>query len=93
MLLTVVVPIVPDILYKLDYSGDALDIHYLHKFGKVRNCSGHSTEAPHSRQHMVNENSEVGLLFASKAIVQLIMNPIIGPLTNRMGCSAPLFAG
>ncbi|XP_035215283.1 synaptic vesicular amine transporter-like isoform X2 [Stegodyphus dumicola] len=96
MLLTVVVPIVPDMLYKLDYSGDALNNNYLHNFGKVRNCSGHSTEAeeaPTSRQHMVNENSEVGLLFASKAIVQLIMNPIIGPLTNRMGCSAPLFAG
>lgn len=34
-------------------------------------------------QNIINENEEVGLLFASKAIVQLIVNPIVGPLTNR----------
>lgn len=28
-------------------------------------------------------NSKVGLMFASKPIVQLIANPFIGPLTNR----------
>ena len=32
---------------------------------------------------IVNENVAVGLMFASKAIVQLITNPFIGPLTNR----------
>lgn len=30
-----------------------------------------------------NENVRVGLMFASKAIVQLVTNPFIGPLTNR----------
>ena len=30
-----------------------------------------------------HENLKVGILFASKAIVQLIVNPIVGPLTNR----------
>ena len=30
-----------------------------------------------------NESVAVGLMFASKAIVQLITNPFIGPLTNR----------
>lgn len=30
-----------------------------------------------------SENVKVGLMFASKAIVQLITNPFIGPLTNR----------
>lgn len=29
------------------------------------------------------ENVRVGLLFASKAIVQLLINPFVGPLTNR----------
>lgn len=29
------------------------------------------------------ENVRVGLLFASKAVVQLLVNPFIGPLTNR----------
>ncbi|ETE63258.1 Chromaffin granule amine transporter, partial [Ophiophagus hannah] len=30
-----------------------------------------------------NENVRVGLLFASKALMQLIANPFVGPLTNR----------
>jgi hypothetical protein len=29
------------------------------------------------------ENQWVGVMFASKAFVQLITNPFIGPLTNR----------
>lgn len=32
---------------------------------------------------LANENVRVGLMFASKAIIQLITNPFIGPLTNR----------
>ena len=38
-------------------------------------------EDPHER--FGNENIEVGLMFASKAIMQLIANPFIGPITNR----------
>lgn len=30
-----------------------------------------------------SENVRVGLLFASKAMMQLIANPFVGPLTNR----------
>uniref|UniRef100_A0A8C7WTL6 Uncharacterized protein n=1 Tax=Oryzias sinensis TaxID=183150 RepID=A0A8C7WTL6_9TELE len=29
------------------------------------------------------ENVHVGLLFASKALIQLLVNPFVGPLTNR----------
>lgn len=32
---------------------------------------------------LVEENVRVGLLFASKALMQLVMNPFVGPLTNR----------
>ena len=32
---------------------------------------------------ILNENVAVGLMFAAKAIVQLITNPFIGPITNR----------
>uniref|UniRef100_UPI003AAD1EF7 synaptic vesicular amine transporter-like n=1 Tax=Centroberyx gerrardi TaxID=166262 RepID=UPI003AAD1EF7 len=39
------------------------------------------------------ENVKVGVLLASKATVQLIANPIIGPLTNRIGYHIPMFAG
>uniref|UniRef100_UPI0037E9496A chromaffin granule amine transporter n=1 Tax=Semicossyphus pulcher TaxID=241346 RepID=UPI0037E9496A len=39
------------------------------------------------------ENVRVGLLFASKALIQLLVNPFVGPLTNRIGYHIPMFAG
>lgn len=33
-------------------------------------------------KELVEENFEVGVLFASKAFVQLIANPFVGRLTN-----------
>lgn len=42
-----------------------------------------STECPQSSSLLLNENVKVGMLFASKATVQLITNPFVGPLTNR----------
>ena len=37
------------------------------------------------RKHkeLMHENVEVGVMFASKAVVQLIANPFVGPLTNK----------
>jgi len=32
---------------------------------------------------IMDENMVVGLMFASKAIIQLITNPFVGPITNR----------
>lgn len=32
---------------------------------------------------LIEENVEVGIMFASKAVVQLICNPFVGPLTNK----------
>ena len=32
---------------------------------------------------IIDENMVVGLMFASKAILQLITNPFVGPITNR----------
>ncbi|MEQ2186758.1 hypothetical protein GOODEAATRI_031869, partial [Goodea atripinnis] len=42
-----------------------------------------STDCPQSTSKLLNENVKVGMLFASKATVQLLTNPFIGPLTNR----------
>merc|ERR1719273_2632200 len=52
-------------------------------------------EAEKRRKHkeLVHENVEVGVMFASKAVVQLITNPFVGPLTNRIGYSIPMFMG
>lgn len=42
-----------------------------------------SSDCPKKDKELVNENVEVGLLFASKATVQFLTNPFIGPMTNR----------
>ncbi len=34
-------------------------------------------------RELSKENVEVGVMFASKAVVQLIANPFVGPLTNK----------
>uniref|UniRef100_A0A8C5EFM8 Major facilitator superfamily (MFS) profile domain-containing protein n=1 Tax=Gouania willdenowi TaxID=441366 RepID=A0A8C5EFM8_GOUWI len=48
---------------------------------------------PQASSRLLNENVKVGMLFASKAIVQLLTNPFIGPLTNRIGYQPPIFIG
>ncbi|XP_055952885.1 synaptic vesicular amine transporter-like isoform X1 [Argiope bruennichi] len=53
-----------------------------------------SSEMKELRHHeLIEENVEVGIMFASKPIVQAITNPFIGPLTNRIGYSIPMFTG
>lgn len=34
-------------------------------------------------RELVDETAEVGIMFASKAFVQLLANPIVGPLTHK----------
>lgn len=42
---------------------------------------------------LVEETVAVGMMFASKAFVQLLANPIVGPLTHKIGYSIPMFTG
>ncbi|XP_008072182.1 chromaffin granule amine transporter isoform X2 [Carlito syrichta] len=44
-------------------------------------------------EFLEQENIRVGVLFASKAMMQLLVNPFVGPLTNRIGYHIPMFAG
>lgn len=39
------------------------------------------------------ENTKISLLFASKTLVQVLTNIIVGPLTERIGYTVPLFFG
>lgn len=48
----------------------------------VTNTSAGPSDCPRE-DDLLNENVQVGLLFASKATVQLLTNPFIGLLTNR----------
>ncbi|XP_035255487.1 synaptic vesicular amine transporter [Anguilla anguilla] len=57
------------------------------------NGTAHDSDCHEGDKKLLNENVKVGLLFASKATVQLITNPFIGPLTNRIGYQIPMFAG
>ncbi|XP_063722891.1 synaptic vesicular amine transporter-like isoform X1 [Symsagittifera roscoffensis] len=53
---------------------------------------GLSASILYARQ-LNKENVKVGIMFASKAVVQLIANPFIGVLTNYIGFSIPMFGG
>lgn len=43
-------------------------------------------ERDERHKELVDETAEVGLMFASKAFVQLLANPIVGPLTHKWVC-------
>ena len=42
---------------------------------------------------MVSENGRVGALFASKAFVQLFVNPLVGKATSKYGYELPFVIG
>uniref|UniRef100_A0A8D1RK50 Solute carrier family 18 member A2 n=1 Tax=Sus scrofa TaxID=9823 RepID=A0A8D1RK50_PIG len=50
----------------------------------VTNRSAAPSDCPKEDKDLLNENVQVGLLFASKATVQLLTNPFIGLLTNSL---------
>ncbi|VDM24535.1 unnamed protein product [Toxocara canis] len=50
-------------------------------------------EARERHETLAEENVYVGLMFGSKALVQLLTNPWIGPLTNKIGYTIPMFGG
>uniref|UniRef100_A0A8C3X2P7 Solute carrier family 18 member A1 n=1 Tax=Catagonus wagneri TaxID=51154 RepID=A0A8C3X2P7_9CETA len=53
----------------------------------------HQNSCFQDTEFLKEENMWVGLLFASKALMQLLVNPFVGPLTNRIGYDIPMFAG
>ncbi|ELK36757.1 Synaptic vesicular amine transporter [Myotis davidii] len=59
----------------------------------VTNSSAGPSDCPSENKDLLNENVQVGLLFASKATVQLLTNPFVGLLTNRVGYPVPMFVG
>uniref|UniRef100_A0A8B9WLU9 Solute carrier family 18 member A1 n=1 Tax=Bos mutus grunniens TaxID=30521 RepID=A0A8B9WLU9_BOSMU len=53
----------------------------------------HGNNCFQATEFLKEENLWVGVLFASKALMQLLVNPFVGPLTNRIGYHIPMFAG
>ena len=46
-----------------------------------------------NHQDIVDESFEVGVMFASKPVVQALANPFVGAITNRVGFTLPMFLG
>ena len=103
MLYMVIVPIIPDYLRTIgawdthieggEYVTDAPRWHM--------NATGNYSSALGNKSlHLVNgvvvyegEDAAIGVLFASKAIVQLMINPFSGALIDRMGYELPMMIG
>ena len=88
MLYMVIVPIIPDYL------------RYIGAWGKQDSpeevATVNVTEKPESRQVPRDHHGQdqaTGVLFASKAIVQLMVNPFSGALIDRIGYDIPMMIG
>ncbi|XP_054608941.1 probable vesicular acetylcholine transporter-B [Dunckerocampus dactyliophorus] len=87
MLYMVIVPIIPDYLADLE-SEQAEHVHVvLHPNSTVGNSS--SQDASNRN----NLDIQIGVLFASKAILQLLVNPLSGTFIDRVGYDIPLLIG
>lgn len=63
-----------------------------YSYSTIENSSYYA-ELDQRHKELVGETVEIGLMFASKAFVQLLVNPIVGILTHRIGYSIPMFCG
>lgn len=125
MLMTTVVPIIPEYLFELDHPNETAEVLSILKANNPFLLQNQSlnpnnfdvedmmimltttpiTQSTNKHKYLTVEerkwknvqmnklNTKIGLMFASKPLVQLIANPFIGPLTNRVGYSLPMFAG
>lgn len=59
-----------------------ISVVVLNEIFRVENASYYA-ELEERHKELVGETVEVGLMFASKAFVQLLANPIVGPLTHK----------
>ena len=94
ILLTVVVPIIPIFLYQNEALERNLTLQnskgILDEFIKDEFIAEKSAK---TEGLMVSENSRIGALFASKAFVQLIFNPLVGKATITFGYDIPFLIG
>lgn len=80
MLYMVIVPIIPDYL------------RYVGSWGDIP-TGVNFTEDPVNPPEHHGQDSATGVLFASKAIVQLMVNPFSGALIDRIGYDIPMMIG
>ncbi|KAI4889063.1 hypothetical protein NFI96_002035 [Prochilodus magdalenae] len=85
MLYMVIVPIIPDYLAGLESEAEAEAKAQTQ--ARANGTGVGPTAAP------VNLDVKIGVLFASKAILQLAVNPLSGPFIDRVGYDVPLLIG
>lgn len=88
MLYMVIVPIIPDYLRYIGAWGEEDQAEYF----ATHMANATAPSAPHPRDHH-GQDSATGVLFASKAIVQLMVNPFSGALIDRIGYDVPMMIG
>ncbi|KAM8924524.1 vesicular acetylcholine transporter [Pelodytes ibericus] len=87
MLYMVIVPIIPDYIASL-----RLNNALLHK--NINSSNSYANKSIIQPTYPVeNEDMKIGVLFASKAILQLLVNPLSGTFIDRVGYDIPLFIG
>lgn len=79
MLYMVIVPIIPDYL------------RYVDSWGEIPTGVNFTDDPTPPAHH--GQDSATGVLFASKAIVQLMVNPFSGALIDRIGYDIPMMIG
>lgn len=84
MLYMVIVPIIPDYLRYIEHMDDDPTT--------TTTMTPNTTAAPTERTHH-GQDTATGLLFASKAIVQLMVNPFSGALIDKIGYDMPMMIG
>lgn len=92
MLYMVIVPIIPDYLRYIGAWGEAGTDHIITLEPRIE---GNRTVIPTQFVPASHEgqDSATGILFASKAIVQLMVNPFSGALIDRIGYDIPMMIG
>ena len=107
MLYMVIVPIIPDYLRSINAWGTEPVSVQQRNYTVINTNAKHmsiETHGNHTNTTMSkfpfklpiykgNEDSAVGFLFASKALVQLIVNPFTGALIDRIGYDIPMSIG
>ncbi|XP_034041326.1 probable vesicular acetylcholine transporter-A [Thalassophryne amazonica] len=90
MLYMVIVPIIPDYLEELQQEAD--HVHTAADAAVAHTNSTNITTEPDD-EPKCNFDVQIGVLFASKAILQLLVNPLSGTFIDRVGYEIPLFIG
>ncbi|KAK0143074.1 putative vesicular acetylcholine transporter-A [Merluccius polli] len=89
MLYMVIVPIIPDYLADLE-SEQSAHVHWvIHPNSTTSNNNG-TNQAKGNRDNL---DVQIGVLFASKAMLQLLVNPLSGTFIDRVGYDIPLLIG